>query len=727
MHSTVLPEIPHHIPSPPTNEKLDFADLAIIDLAKYGTPEGNVELVQQVRDAMKTVGFFYVINHGYTLEQTRRTLDIAEIPFPVSDEEKEKYVANIKETGSYQGYKLRQYWVNHLLGNTELPGIDLRNTRSFATILAGNRGIRPIQPLQYPSSASETPDRLLALGLELPEATFTDIQGFATPLSEAWFRTMKYYPRTTEDEMKTNNVWLKGHTDTGSLTLLWSQPISGLQILDREGCWKWVKHIENAVVINAGMALQYLSGGFYRGTIHRVHQPPPDQAGLSRLTLIYFAAFNDDVRLVPLEHSPVLQRVGIIREIEDSLAPTMGDFRKGKYASYGQSTLKQGKDAGVEEEEVAGVIRNVFEVLASPEVRAIRTQHLTMQSTVLPEIPHHTPPPSTNEKLDFADLAIIDLAKYGTSEGNVELVQQVRNAMKTIGFFYVINHGYTLEQTRRMLDIAEIPFTVSDEEKEKYVANIKETGSYQGYKLRQYWVNHLLGNTELPGIDSTLLAFEVTIYQERIEVYSDVRAKEHPAALRPFLPEIEAFAQFNHFNILLPLLRLLALGLELPEATFTDIQGFATPLSESWIRAMKYQPVSGLQILDREGCWKWVKHIENAVVINAGMALQFLSGGFYKGTIHRVHQPPPDQAGHTRLTLIYFGVFNDDVKLVPLDHSPVLQRVGTIREIGDSLAPTMGAYRKGRIASYGQVALKQGKDAGVEEEEVAGVVVRHYN
>jgi hypothetical protein len=41
-----------------------------------------------------------------------------------------------------------------------------------------------------------------------------------------------------------------------------------------------------------------------------------------------------------------------------------------------------------------------------------------------------------------------------------------------------------------MFDIADIPFArVSEEEKRIYVARMKETGSYQGYKPRQYWVN----------------------------------------------------------------------------------------------------------------------------------------------------------------------------------------------------------------------------------------------
>lgn len=46
-------------------------------------------------------------------------------------------------------------------------------------------------------------------------------------------------------------------------------------------------------------------------------------------------------------------------------------------------------------------------------------------------------------------------------------------------------------QKDRIFDIADVPFTqVSDDEKRKYQGKMLETGSYQGYKLRQYWVRH---------------------------------------------------------------------------------------------------------------------------------------------------------------------------------------------------------------------------------------------
>ena len=50
--------------------------------------------------------------------------------------------------------------------------------------------------------------------------------------------------------------------------------------------------------------------------------------------------------------------------------------------------------------------------------------------------------------------------------------------------------------------------------------------------------------------------------------------QHHPKALQPVLPEIRTFAEHNHVNVLLPVLRLLALGMELPEETFVNTHGF---------------------------------------------------------------------------------------------------------------------------------------------------------
>ncbi|KAJ7726562.1 hypothetical protein DFH07DRAFT_236452 [Mycena maculata] len=357
-----------------------------------------------------------------------------------------------------------------------------------------------------------------------------------------------------------------------------------------------------------------------------------------------------------------------------------------------------------------------------------------------PAPPPFVAPPVSNEDLEYADLAIIDLSKASTETGRQALAAQVVKAMATHGFFYVINHGYTQDQTTRIFSIANLTFDGVDAEEKK--AYMGQSGAvYEGYKPRQTW-----------RIEDGV--------QDQIEHYNvnrQVRKREHPVALRPYLQEIEAFSHHNHFNVLHPILRLLALGLELPEDTLVDQHTFEAA-GETSVRFMKYyprseaeeqltkkvwlkghtdigsvtilwsQPVGGLQILSPDGAWRWVRHMDNALVINAGDVLTFLCGGFYPATRHRVVQPPADQVGLPRLGVFYFSMADDDVKLVPHEESPVLKRVGIERLCSDDEAPTMEEWRKNRTIAYGSSQLIPSvREKGVEEEIISGVVVKHYN
>lgn len=84
-------------------------------------------------------------------------------------------------------------------------------------------------------------------------------------------------------------------------------------------------------------------------------------------------------------------------------------------------------------------------------------------------------------------------------------------------------------------------------------------------------------------------------------------------------------------------------------------------------------------------------------IINTGDTMDFLSGGYYKPTIHRVVQPPVDQRQSTRLCVMYFGMPQDDVRLVPLSDSPVLQEAGIEHKFEDTEAPTMNDWRTARV------------------------------
>ncbi|KAI0783196.1 Clavaminate synthase-like protein [Abortiporus biennis] len=360
MSTSSLPHIPHYVPAPATKEDLEYADLAIIDLSKASTPEGKAALAIEARDAMRDKGFFYVINHGWTQEQNDRIFDIADVPFSqVPEDEKKQYDGKMLETSSFQGYKLRQYWE---IENGVQDQLEHYNINRDITKKQHPEAVRPLLPEIQAFAKHNHFDvlfpilRLLAIGLELPEDTFVNHHGFEA-VGETYVRFMKYYPRSEEEEQKTNQVWLKGHTDFGSITILWSQPVSSLQILSKDGKWRFIKHIDNALVINAGDALEFLSGGYYKATIHRVIQPPKDQRGHTRVGAFYFVMPDDDVKLIPLEkESPVLQRVGVERRCKDEDAPTTEQWRKGRTKAYGKSNLKKVDGGKVEEEYINGVL-----------------------------------------------------------------------------------------------------------------------------------------------------------------------------------------------------------------------------------------------------------------------------------------------------------------------------------------------------------------------------------
>ncbi|RDB17174.1 hypothetical protein Hypma_001823 [Hypsizygus marmoreus] len=352
-------EVLHFTAAPPTKEALEYADLIVIDFEECATVDGRVRLSRRVRDAMSNVGFFYVINHGYSQDQTDRIFDVADIPFTrVEPEEKQLYAGRMKETGSHQGYKLRNYWhidsgvydqveaynINRDVTKKQHP-VALRPFLSELEAFGRHNHFNVLFPLL----------RLFALGLELPEDTFVDIHGYRS-VSETFIRFMKYYPRSQEEEIKTGNVWLKGHTDFGTVTLLYSQPVSALQILSPDGKWRWIRHIDNALVINTGDAMEFLSGGFYKPTIHRVIQPPRDQRNWARLSVFYFALPDDKVKLIPFTESPALQRTGIIRRCEDDDAPTMEEWRKGRTSAFGTSLLAKGTQEGTQEEVIGGLV-----------------------------------------------------------------------------------------------------------------------------------------------------------------------------------------------------------------------------------------------------------------------------------------------------------------------------------------------------------------------------------
>ena len=102
---------------------------------------------------------------------------------------------------------------------------------------------------------------------------------------------MHYAARSPEENRLVGDLYSPGHTDLGSVTLLFRQPVAALQILNKKDEWKWVKPQDATITVNICDAISALTGGYLKSSVHRVHAPPEDQAGVDRLGVLFFARY----------------------------------------------------------------------------------------------------------------------------------------------------------------------------------------------------------------------------------------------------------------------------------------------------------------------------------------------------------------------------------------------------------------------------------------------------
>ena len=170
---------------------------------------------------------------------------------------------------------------------------------------------------------------------------------------------MKYHARDAATNAKLDNIWVKGHTDFGSLTLLFRQPVAALQVRGAEGSWKWVKPYDGSITVNVADALQFLTNGFLKSSIHRVVAPPPDQAGIDRLGVLYFVRPENNLPLKPVD-SPVLKRLGYKSEGSEVEGITAGDWVKARVKA-GVDRSKEARSEVSEQEILKGVKAKYFD------------------------------------------------------------------------------------------------------------------------------------------------------------------------------------------------------------------------------------------------------------------------------------------------------------------------------------------------------------------------------
>lgn len=136
--------------------------------------------------------------------------------------------------------------------------------------------------------------------LELPDDYLWDnVQSHGGPTGEGYFRHALFRPVQKQTEEASKGLRMHGHTDFGLTTLLFSVPISCLQIWGRDERWYYVPYRPGALVVNIGDTLEIVSGGHFKATRHRVFKPPADQTHEERLSLVLFNSSVGDLRMTP--------------------------------------------------------------------------------------------------------------------------------------------------------------------------------------------------------------------------------------------------------------------------------------------------------------------------------------------------------------------------------------------------------------------------------------------
>lgn len=262
-------------------------------------------------------------------EEIDRQFAIGKQLFELPTEEKLKHRADL-ESGNYNGYRPEGAVEVHpgLRDNVEMYNIFKfipQYERSHPDIIHTHRDEIEKFHRRIHGDIVQKLLVLIAIILEVPENTLTEGHRYDGN-SDCALRYMIYRSRSPEVNAKYENIYTRGHTDFGSLTLLFRQPIAALQVLMPNGTWKYVKPYPGSITVNIADALQFWTNGYLKSSVHRVIAPPPDQAHIDRLGVLFFVRPEDSLNLKTLD-SPTLKREGYLDAAEqDTEGITAGDW-----------------------------------------------------------------------------------------------------------------------------------------------------------------------------------------------------------------------------------------------------------------------------------------------------------------------------------------------------------------------------------------------------------------
>jgi isopenicillin N synthase-like dioxygenase len=280
----------------------EFSDLIIpvIDLGSLRTAGTDGEFASamenvghQIDTACRSVGFFYIVNHGVPEELQNNMDALAHQFFALPFEEKNK-IAMIHGGKAWRGF--------FAVGDEVTSGIpDQKEGIYFGTQMNNDEDPRPLHGsnlwpegeigekmkvnvlsyLTHMKAIGQLLMKTIAHSLHLKEEQFGN--QFVNPTE--LFRIFNYPPH--DPVYGTKAMGVGEHTDYGYITILKQDVCGGLQVKDAStGQWIDAPFIPNSFVVNLGDALEHNTQGLYKATPHRVLQRL--NATSNRVSMPYF-------------------------------------------------------------------------------------------------------------------------------------------------------------------------------------------------------------------------------------------------------------------------------------------------------------------------------------------------------------------------------------------------------------------------------------------------------
>ena len=243
----------------------------------------SINTINSIKKACIDIGFFQVTGHRISQKKIKDICNIGNKFFNSSKKNKIKLAPkkwNFKNKNIYRGY-----FPNDVNGKEGLDIGDLKVTKKYADLTKNQY----IEYLNLKKSIDKKSIKILSnyfddlffLGETLFKCIIKLYKNDTNNSKKAFsrFKTLStlrfnFYPNQSKpvEISKQDGVALgcETHVDSGIFTILYQDKKGGLQVQNRKNKkWYNVPFNKNALVVNTGRALQFLSKGKFKATNHR--------------------------------------------------------------------------------------------------------------------------------------------------------------------------------------------------------------------------------------------------------------------------------------------------------------------------------------------------------------------------------------------------------------------------------------------------------------------------